>query len=176
MGDPRQDQKQPQLADLSGSQGLAEADLIGHLLERIEQAEDGSHGGFAQGGLIDVSVQGALQRLDAFWGPGGEVGQGARLDLAVLAEGLPQEDGRRRGAVGDALCTCAINIRYNTIKHDYYSILHAYISTQKTRLLSGLQQLSRFQKGNFRRENVGLDYQLFVATEGLPTQSRRRSI
>ena len=35
--------------------------------------------------------------------PLGEVGEGAFADLAALAEGLAQEDGGRRVAVGDGL-------------------------------------------------------------------------
>ncbi len=102
MSDPGQDQKQPELTDLSGTQGMADADLIGNLLEHVQQAEPRPHGRFAEGGVIEVSMQGTIQGLDPFRGPGSDIGQGARLHLAVFAEGLSQEDGRRRSAIGNA--------------------------------------------------------------------------
>ena len=42
------------------------------------------------------------QALDERRGPFGEVGQGAFVDLAGVAEGLAQEHGGGRVAVGDA--------------------------------------------------------------------------
>jgi len=47
------------------------------------------------------SVIGAAERFDAGGEPVGEVGQGAILDLAVLAEGFAQENGGRGVAIGD---------------------------------------------------------------------------
>jgi hypothetical protein len=57
--------------------------------------------GFGQGNGIEFTAEEAAQSLNAPAGPGSEVGNGAVFDLAVFAERLAKEDGRRRGAVGD---------------------------------------------------------------------------
>ena len=53
------------------------------------------------GGLVELAPQQAAEGFDADRGPVGEVGEGAVLDLAVVAKGFAQEDGGRGVAVGD---------------------------------------------------------------------------
>ena len=60
--------------------------------------------------MIEVAAEGALEGLDAGGVPVGEIGEGALVDLAVLAEGLAEEDGGRGGAVGDGLDVHGYNI------------------------------------------------------------------
>ena len=50
-----------------------------------------------------LSAEDAAQGVDGGGGELGEVGEGSLLDAAAVAEGLSEEDGGRRGAVGDAL-------------------------------------------------------------------------
>ena len=56
-----------------------------------------------RGGDEGFALQQAAQGVDLSRGPGGQVGEGAFDDLAVLADGLAQEDGRWGVAVGDGL-------------------------------------------------------------------------
>ena len=62
-------------------------------------------------GVVEAGDRGAAleqhaQALDQRRGPFGEVGEGAFPDLAGIAEGLAQEHGGGRVAVGDAFrCT-----------------------------------------------------------------------
>jgi len=53
------------------------------------------------GGLVEFAAQQAAEGFNAGGGPVGEVGEGAILDFAVLAEGFAQEEGGRGVAVGD---------------------------------------------------------------------------
>jgi hypothetical protein len=50
-----------------------------------------------------ATLEQGLEALDQLARPSGQVAQGALLDLAALAIGLAQQDGRGRGAVGDGL-------------------------------------------------------------------------
>ena len=54
-------------------------------------AEDGE--GVGEGWERDAALEQDTQAVDEVVGPLGEVGEGAFLDLAVLAEGLAQEYG-----------------------------------------------------------------------------------
>ena len=58
--------------------------------------------GIVEGGDGEAALEQDAQAFDEVSGPFGEVGEGAFLDLAVLAVGLAEQDGRGRGAVGDA--------------------------------------------------------------------------
>ncbi len=71
------------------------------MFESVEQAEDGAGGGIGQRGKIEFAAQDAAEGLDAAFGPGGEIEEGAVFDFAIFAEGFAQENGRRGGAVGD---------------------------------------------------------------------------
>ena len=76
--------------------------LIGDLLEHIEQAENGTERGrFGKPRLIEIAAQSAPEGLDARRRLLGEIGEGAIFDFAPFAEGFPEEDGGGRVAVGD---------------------------------------------------------------------------
>ena len=101
MGDAGQDQKQSQLARFGHAEGSGKADVGGHLFERVEQTEDMPAFGIGQAGGVDLAAQEAAQGVNARARPGGDVGDGAVLDLAVFAVRLADEDGGGRGAIGD---------------------------------------------------------------------------
>ena len=74
-----------------------------------------------------VALQDGAQRIDFGWGPVGEVGDGAVVDLAVFAEALTEEDRGRGVAVGDdgdvhvdmiRQCAALIQAKYHYL-HDY---------------------------------------------------------
>ena len=71
-------------------------------------------------GVVEAGHRGAAleqyaQALDERRGPFGEVGEGAFLDLAGVAEGLAQEHGGGRVAVGDAFDVHGYWIRKYTL-------------------------------------------------------------
>jgi hypothetical protein len=47
------------------------------------------------------ALQDGAQGIDFGWGPVGEIGDGAVVDLAVFAEAFAEEDGGRGVAIGD---------------------------------------------------------------------------
>ena len=51
--------------------------------------------------MIEVAVEEAAEGANPLGWPGGEVGEGAVLDFAILAETFAEEDGRRGVAIGD---------------------------------------------------------------------------
>src|SRR5579859_2267074 len=55
------------------------------------------------GGDRRAALQQGAKALDQLLRPVGQVGKRPLLDLAVLTEGLPQQDGGRRVTVGDGL-------------------------------------------------------------------------
>jgi len=87
-----------------GQAGLAESggepEGLGDLLEDEEQAEYGAAGG-KRVEVVEVAAEGALEGEDAGGVPMGEVGEGAFMNLAVEAEGLPEENGGRGVTVGN---------------------------------------------------------------------------
>ena len=101
MADAGQDQEQGEFAEFGLSEGGGKTDVVCHLFEGVQETEDRPGGGFGQGNGIEFTAEEAAQSLNAQAGPGSEVGNGAVFDLAVFAERLAKEDGRRRGAVGD---------------------------------------------------------------------------
>ncbi len=50
-----------------------------------------------------LAAEAAAERLDGGGGQLGEIGERSLLDAPAVAVGLAEEDGGRRGAVGDAL-------------------------------------------------------------------------
>ena len=66
-----------------------------------EAAQDGEQ--FAGGPESDAALEKDTQAIDEVIRPLGEVGDGTFFDLAVLPEGLTEEDGRGRVAVGDGV-------------------------------------------------------------------------
>lgn len=64
---------------------------------RMFSVEDG----FAERELIEVAAEDLTQGFDTSGSPGGEVGEGAGFDFAVVPEGLAEEDGWRRVTIGD---------------------------------------------------------------------------
>ena len=111
--DAREDQSEGQIARArTATEQAIEADraseaayggdvavgLGAHDVERIVEGGDG-----------EAALEQDAQTFDDMCGPLGEVGEGALLDLAVLAVGLAEQDGRRGRAVGDRLDV-----------HDYY--------------------------------------------------------
>ena len=51
--------------------------------------------------MIEVAAEDLTQGLDTSRSPGGEVGEGAGFDFALVPEGLAEEDGWRRVTIGD---------------------------------------------------------------------------
>ena len=80
----------------------ADAQSLGDLLEHEQEAEHASElrGPRELDGLVELAPQQAAEGFDAGGGPVGEVGEGAVLNLAVVAEGFPEEEGGRGVAVG----------------------------------------------------------------------------
>src|SRR5271157_4516549 len=103
MGNARQHQEQSQLGEPAVTEGGAQTQSVGDLLQRQQQAEDASQLGALRevGGLIELPAQQAAEGFNAGRGPVRQVGDGAILDLTILPEGFAQEDGRRGIAVGD---------------------------------------------------------------------------
>ena len=115
-----------------------------------ELADGGEHGGDvavweaseAGEGVIgtdeSLAAEGAAQGVDGDVGELGEVGEGSLLDAAAVAEGLSEEDGGGRGAVGDALDIHGYH--YPALRHLLQGNtrrsslpLHGYISPDTTR-------------------------------------------
>jgi hypothetical protein len=101
MADAGQDQEQGEFAKFGLAEGGRKTDVVCHLFEGVQETEDRPGGGFGQGNGIEFTAEEAAQSLNAQARPGSDVGNGAVLDLAVIAVRLAKEDGRRRGAVGD---------------------------------------------------------------------------
>ena len=101
MGDAGQDQEQPQLTHRRLTQSGAQAEPVSDGLQDVEQAKDGTEPGRGRLGMIEIAAQGTAQGFDAGWGPMGEIGEGPILDLAAFSEGLAEEHGGGRVAVGD---------------------------------------------------------------------------
>ena len=81
----------------------ADAQSLGDLLEHEQEAEHASQlrGPGELGGLIELAPQQAAEGFDAGGEPMREVGEGAVLNLAVMAKRFAQEDGGRGVAVRD---------------------------------------------------------------------------
>ena len=101
MGDAGKDKKQGELAGALVAEGASDAEIAGNLMERLEDAEDGTGAWIGTGDSVQFAAQQTAKSVDTGSGPGGEVGEGTVFDLAVLAEGFAQQDRRRGVAVGD---------------------------------------------------------------------------
>ena len=129
------DQSHHQIALGTGrTQAAIEADLA----QGAEEGGDvavGLGANDVEGGL-EVRDGGALleqdtKTLDQFGRPLGEVGEGAFLDLAVLAVGLAQEDSRGRFSIGNGFdvhgySIFSITVIIITNKENMVKILHGY--------------------------------------------------
>ena len=124
MGNARQHQEQSQLGEPTVTECGAEAESVGDLLERQQQTEDASQLGALRevGSLVELPAQEAAEGFNPGRGPVRQVGDGAILDLAILAEGFTQEDGRGGIAVGDGgdihdffIQLVARHVKYNLI-------------------------------------------------------------
>src|ERR1700749_2602150 len=80
-----------------------------------------------------AALEQGAQSLDPLARPIGQVQQGPLLDLAILAVGLAQQDGRRRIAVRDALDVHGFdNATPKPPYLDKNSYLHGYIGRRQT--------------------------------------------
>jgi hypothetical protein len=117
-----------------GQAGLAEsggeAEGIGDLFEDEEQAEYGAAGG-ERVEVVEVAAEGALEGEDAGWVPMGEVGEGAFMNLAVEAEGLPEENGGRGATVGNGGDIHGLIIP--PLVHTYNRHIYIYMVTREQR-------------------------------------------
>jgi hypothetical protein len=105
------------------------------LFEGEEETEGGAADGSSVGEVIEIATEETTEEFDARWGPGGEVGEGAVLDLAILAEALAEEGGGgwSRGWVRRR-CRCAqYTINTQHIKY-YLSHIHDYICKSENNL------------------------------------------
>src|SRR5258708_30858918 len=101
MRQTSQDEEQGQFAENGVAESGAEAQDIGDLFQRIQQAKDGAEGGFGERSMIELSTESAAKGCDACRIPVREISQSAILDFAVFAVGLTKKNGRRRLAIWD---------------------------------------------------------------------------
>src|SRR6267378_2330017 len=122
-----QDQKQAQLGHRCVAQCTANPEGLGDLFQDKEQAEDGAQRHFGGRGLIKIAAQSAAERLDTSGIPMGEIGEGAIFHFALFAEGLAEEDGGGRIAVGDGgdVHTYFLSHKYDLSRHKL--TLHDYV-------------------------------------------------
>src|SRR5258708_39683293 len=100
MRQTSQDEEQSQLAENGVAERGGDAQGIGGLFQRIQQAKDGAGGGLGERGMIKVPPEGAAGGFDAGTIPVGEIGQGAVFYFSVFAGGFAQGEGRGRPWVG----------------------------------------------------------------------------
>src|SRR5256885_15249962 len=93
MRQTSQDEEQSQLAENGVAERGGDAQGIGDLFQRIQQAKDGTEGGLGERRMIKVPPEGAAEGFDARTIPVGEIGQGAIFDFAVFAVGFAKENG-----------------------------------------------------------------------------------
>ena len=101
MRQTSQDQEQGQLAENAIAQSGGEAQGIGDLFQRIQNAKDRTEGRFGERRMIELPAEGTTEGFDARRIPVREIGQSAIFDFAVFAVGLTKEDGRGRLTIGD---------------------------------------------------------------------------
>src|SRR3989441_10602572 len=101
MRQTSQDEEQSQLAENGVAERGGDAQGIGDLFQRIQQAKDGTEGGLGERSMIKVPPEGAAEGFDARTIPVGEIGQGAIFDFAVFAVGFAKENGGGPLAIGD---------------------------------------------------------------------------
>jgi hypothetical protein len=120
VGDAGQDEEEGEFGEARLAESGGEAEGIGDLFEDEQEAEDEAEGGVRGGEVIEVATEGALEGLDAGGVPMGEIGEGAGIDLAVLAEGLAEEDGGPGGAVGDGGDVDVYRLSHSVNKRSYF--------------------------------------------------------
>ena len=100
------------------------------------------------------AFQDAAQEVDLSGGPGGEIGEGALLDLGADADGFAEEDGRRGVAVGDGLDVHGSMIQLVSTQYKTnISYLHGYMSAPKIRIANSSRPYEENgvkKSGNFR--------------------------
>ena len=101
MRQAREHQKQSEFAETAVADSGAKSELIGDLLQDEEHAEDGALEQFLKREGVQFPAEEPAEDLDARGGPRGEVGDGALFDFGAFPEGLAEEDGGGRVAVGD---------------------------------------------------------------------------
>ena len=94
VGDARQDQEQVQLAFRGGAQHPRDAHLVSQELEREQDAENLAADHVAAGPVVELALAQPFHGREPLRRPLCQVGDGARLDLAALAVGLAEQDGR----------------------------------------------------------------------------------
>ena len=109
-------------------QGALQSALLSQFIEHEQHAENGPGDGFAD--HLDRAFQATADQVDDRFGQLGEIGQGAFLDLAVLAIGFAQQDSGgelRLGTVSMYMGTyiqqtsgeCIDLCQHNLILHGY---------------------------------------------------------
>src|SRR5882724_4452079 len=99
-GDTGQDEKQDEFGPTLGAEHLKQPDALSQLLERKQHGEDGTTDGlWRPREAIELALEGTAQGVDPLRRPGSQIGEGPRADLAPVAEGFAQENGRRRVAI-----------------------------------------------------------------------------
>src|SRR4030042_1155615 len=122
MGQAGQRQKQRQFTKTALSKRGRDAEFLSKSSKHVEETKDWTGRGInVSGEMIEVSAQGATKSLDAHRIPVGDVGQSARLDLAMIAVRLTDQDCGGRGAIGNRGDVHAhiINILSMLVKHHY---------------------------------------------------------
>jgi hypothetical protein len=140
VDDAVDDEGEDEVADAAGV--AVDEGVQSELPEGAEDGGDVSVGQTSDAGEgfpgIDerLAAEDAAEGLDGGGGELGEVGEGALLDAAVLAEGLAEEDGGRGGAIGHALDIHGYTVYHAA--HELYGcllngsdILHGYKSSVK---------------------------------------------
>src|SRR2546423_9692771 len=123
MRQTSQDEEQSQLAENGVAERGGDAQGIGDLFQRIQQAKDGTEGGLGERRMIKVPPEGAAEGFDARTIPVGEIGQGAIFDFAVFAVGFAKENGGGRlgvwgggggpvGPIKTPIALCTLDLTY----------------------------------------------------------------
>ena len=104
------------------SKRSSDAEFIGNLFECIEETEDRTGSRIGSTKVIEVAMQGATESLDASGIPVGNVGDRPGLDLSLMTVRLTDQNGRRRGAIGNGgdvhafiIITLNIYVKYNIV-------------------------------------------------------------
>jgi len=103
--------------------------------------------------------------LDFLGAEMGDVGEGAGLDLTVVAVGFAEQDGGRGVAVGDGGDVHAYILSHNNhnYKHNIVSI-HAYRKMEKTPLSTQNKRLQLIRSQNFGLKVEGPESELRIAS------------
>src|SRR5258708_33723989 len=152
MSDAGQNEEQGELAGFLLAEGARDAKIGGHLMERMEEAEDRAAGGLGNGGQVEFAAEQTAESGDPGSRPGGEVGDGAVLDFAVLAERFTEEDGWGRAAIGDLRHVHNCIISEIGMHNNRYK--NTYMTTSLNRITSNPLGFNYF-RSNARGRSVG---------------------